>query len=504
MRHRGQRPLTTALWTLGGLTAVFVMLGAGGCSSSPRLGLIASKTEGTGFIELDSGRSFTPFGTNYYDPNTGWPPQVWRQFDPERVAEHFEVITRLGANCARVFLAAATFQPDANTVDEQALAKLDRLIEIARRRGIRLILVGPGAWEGEPPYWQPDRFAGDEALAALDHFWATVGQRYRGEPAIFAWELANEPQIAPWSLPSWAPRWNAWLESKYTNRDGLKAAWGQALGDNEAWGSIEMPEDVASRGDPRLLDWQLFREHLADQWVQRQVRVLRDADPTHLITVGYVQWSYPVIRPGNPSLYSAFNPHRQAEWLDFISIHYYPLMGRPYGSRDYWLSNLTYLQTLLAYCHTGKPVVLSEYGWYGGGAPPGRPHLDEDQQDRWIAAEVEASRRLAHGWLSWPFADTPDATDMAAFGGLVGRNMTWKIWALRFQTYAANLPILPQPMPPLPAFDVSASLTAPVEDLMPMYEQHAQKVKAALEALSPIQPIELRTQEVGMDNTVMP
>ena len=499
MKHRGRCPSTTALWVLTGLGSILLMISAGGCSSSRKMGLIATTAEGNGFVEVTSGRPFVPFGTNYYDPNAGWPPKVWQRFELDSIHEHFEVMSRLGANCARIFLAAATFQPDTHSIDEQALQKLDTLVKIARRAGVRLIVTGPDAWEGEPPYWEPERFTGDEALQALEHFWTVVGQRYRGEPAILAWDLGNEPQM-PWSAPSWGPRWNAWLRSKYADRDDLKAAWGDALGDSEQWGSIEIPEDRARRGDRRLHDWQLFREHLADQWVQRQVQVLREVDPEHLITVGYIQWSYPVIRPGDPSLYSAFNPRRQAEWLDFISIHYYPLMGRPFGSRDNWLRNLAYLQTVLAYCHVGKPVVLGEYGWYGGGAPFNRPYLDEDQQDRWISAEIEASRRFAHGWLSWPFADTPDATDMAVFGGLVGPTMSWKLWALHFRTYATNLAVLPQPAPELPSFDVSASLTAPMEDLMPMYEQHAEAVKAALEGVDSVPAILLITQVVEPDN----
>ncbi len=498
MKYRERRLFVTALWALTGLGSIFLTMGVGGCSSSRKMELIATTAEGNGFVEVTSGRPYVPFGTNYYDPNTGWPPKVWQRFDADSINKHFEVMSQLGVNCARIFLAAATFQPDADTVDEQALQKLDTLVEIARQAGIRLVVTGPGAWEGKPSYWQPERFTGHEALRALEHFWTVVGQRYQGDPAILAWDIGNEPRM-PWSIPSWGPRWNIWLQSRYTDREGLKAAWGDTLADSEPWGRIEMPEDVARRGDRRLHDWQLFREHLADQWVQRQVRALRKVDPEHLITIGYIQWSYPVIRPGDPSLYSAFNPHRQAKWLDFVSIHYYPLMGRPFGSRDNWIRNLAYLQTLLTYCHVGKPVVLQEYGWYGGGAPFNRPHLDEDQQNRWISAEIEASRRLAHGWLSWPFADTPDATDMAIFGGLVKRTMNRKLWAVHFRRYADSLSILPQPAPQLPSLDVSASLTAPVEDLMPMYEKQAEKVKAALETVEPITAIPLQTQVVESD-----
>jgi len=472
-----------------GILAAIVIGSAlgGGCSSSktPKMQLIAVDPNGKGFIERKSKEPFVPFGTNYYDPNTGWPPKVWQQFNPERVTYQFNIMNKLGVNCARVFLAAATFQPDINTINPEALSKLDALIKIARNANVRLILTGPDHWEGSPAYWKPDRYAGENSLKALDNFWRVVGRRYRGEPAILAWDLLNEPEM-PWSIESWGSRWNTWLEAKYVNREGIKAAWQDELGGDELLGAIKAPENKAKQGNPRLLDWQLFREHLADEWVRRQVEVLRKADPTHMITVGYIQWSYPVVRPGDPDLYSAFNPHRQKQWLDFISIHFYPLMGQPFDSKDSWQKNLAYLQTMLAYSQTGLPLVLGEYGWYGGGTPQGRPFLDENQQVRWILAEIEASRRLAQGWLSWPFADTPEATDMSAYGGMTRMNMGYKVWGWWFQAYATRLSALPQPTPTLPSFDTVPSLTTPVNDLPAMFEQYAELVQAALRQAGPL------------------
>ncbi len=54
-------------------------------------------------------------------------------------------------------------------------------------------------------------------------------------------------------------------------------------------------------------------------------------------------------------------------------MHFYPLLGKPLESKEAWDRNLAYLQSTLAYCHVGKPVVLEEFGWYGGGAPRGSP-----------------------------------------------------------------------------------------------------------------------------------
>jgi hypothetical protein len=464
------------------IAAAIVALGlaqTGRAAEQSKMQLVVVTPDGQGFAERDSGRPYIPFGTNYYDPHTGWAPKIWRQFDSEKVREHFRIMRELGVNCARVFLAAATFQPAVDTVDEQSLKKLDSLIEIARESGIRLMLTGPDHWEGWPSYWKPDRFAGENSLQALERFWNIVGKRYRDEPAIFAWDLLNEPEL-PWFIEEWRPLWNAWLVETYGNWDKLKVAWGDELTEKDQWGKVAVAADLPDANNPRLRDWQRFREYLADRWVRRQVEALRKADPTHLVTIGYIQWSYPLVRHGNPGRYSAFNPHRQASLLDFVTIHFYPTLGDPFGSDENWTKNIGYLQAVLAYCHAGKPVVLGEYGWYGGGAVGNQPFLTEEQQARWISAEIEASRALAAGWLSWPFADTPQSTDMSLFGGLVKSDLTVKPWGQRFRAYAANLPQLKQPTPKIPPFDFPNAFTADDKELTRVHQLYVKAVQQAI------------------------
>lgn len=441
-----------------------------------KMELIVVTADGQGFAERDSGRPYIPFGTNYYDPHTGWAPKLWRQFDAEKVRKHFRLMSKLGVNCVRMFLTADSFQPNAKTIDEKSLGKLDTLVKIARERGIRLILTGPDHWEGSPSYWRPDRFAGEEALQALEYFWKTIGQRYKGEPAIFAWDLLNEPHL-PWYVKEWKGPWNAWLKKTYRSWESLKIAWDDELTDADKWGGVTVPENRAGENNPRLHGWQRFREYLADEWVRRQVEALRDADPTHLITVGYIQWSYPLVRPGQPSRYSAFNPHRQGHYLDFLTIHFYPTMGNPFGSKENWRKNLSYLQAVLSYCHIGKPVVLGEYGWYGGGAPQRHPYLSEAKQAQWINAEIEVSRPLADGWLSWPFADSPSSTDISLFAGLVKADLTVKAWGQSFKELAANLSELKQTTPKLPRFNFPNALTAGSEQLDKMHNSYTETIQ---------------------------
>lgn len=443
------------------------------------MGLISVTPDGRGFVERDSGRPYIPFGTNYYDPNTGWAPKLWRQFDAGRVREHFRVMSELGVNCARVFFTAGSFQPTAEAIEEQALTKLDKMVEIAREANVRLILTGPDHWEGQPGYWRPDRFAGEAASEALDRFWDVVGRRYRGEPAIFAWDLLNEPHL-PWFVKQWSPKWNAWLHTAHTDRKTLALAWGDELTDADQWDNVAVPQDRPNAGNPRLGDWQLFREHLADEWVRRQAEAIRRADPTHLVTVGYIQWSYPLIRSGNPGRYAAFNPHRQARWLDFITIHFYPTLGGPFQSQENWQKNISYLQAVLAYCHAGKPVVLGEFGWYGGGAPQHHPYLSEDQQAQWIGHEVEATRSLADGWLSWPFAETPSSGDISLYAGLVKPDLTPKAWGRKFKALSANLPELKKPAAKVPPMVFAEALTADQDRLKQEHQAYAKAIQEAI------------------------
>lgn len=58
----------------------------------------------------------------------------------------------------------------------------------------------------------------------------------------------------------------------------------------------------------------------------------------------------------------------------------------------------------------GLPLVIGEFGWYGGGPLiPGGPPATGDQQARWCRKAVEATSALACGWINWGLYDDPDA-----------------------------------------------------------------------------------------------
>jgi mannan endo-1,4-beta-mannosidase len=108
----------------------------------------------------------------------------------------------------------ASIRPQPGLYLEQGLRGLDRAVVEAKQRGLRLILVLTNyhrAYGGLPAYaaWagrSPDDFFADAAMQGywkeyvtflLDRLNPETGLRYRDEPAIFAWEIANELRCPP-------------------------------------------------------------------------------------------------------------------------------------------------------------------------------------------------------------------------------------------------------------------------------------------------------------------
>jgi hypothetical protein len=397
--------------------------------------------DGRGFVTSE-GRPFVPFGVNYFRPGTGWAPQVWKQFDPEATRRDFARLRELGGNCVRVFLTYGSFYPEPGRLDPEGLAKLDRLLDLAEEAGIYVHPTGPDHWEGLPGWARGDRLADERILRALEECWRLLATRYRGRGVIFAWDLLNEPEVR-WDTPAMRARWNAWLKERYGDAARVREAWGTPDRPNSLE-DVPVPAREAPPGR-ELLDFQHCREAVAVEWTRRQVAAIKSADPDALVTVGLIQWSVPVGIAGAWQ-YSGFRPARVAPWLDFLEVHFYPLATGFYEYRDAEeeLANLAYLDLVVReVARPGKPVVLAEFGWYGGGRPTfneGRhPFASEEQQAQWCRLVVERTAGPACGWLNWGFYDHPGARDVTEWIGLLTADGREKAWARAFRTLARDL-----------------------------------------------------------------
>jgi hypothetical protein len=414
----------------------------------------------------EDGKPFVPWGVNYYRPGTGWAPQIWKQFDPEATRQDFVRMKALGVNCVRVFLTYGSFFMRPETLMKEGLDKFDAFLAIAESSGIYVHPTGPDHWEGTPAWAAGDRIADEHVLRALEVFWTKFAGRYRGRPVIFAYDLRNEPEVS-WDTPAMRTKWNAWLRSHYGSADKAAKAWGVAA-DAMQWGkqAPPLPGDLA---DNRLLhDYQRFRESLALDWTRRQADAVKAADPNALVTVGLIQWSVPALLPGVRH-YSGFRPTSQAKFLDFLEVHFYPLESGFYEYADQQAQqrNLAYLESVVRQVAAAeKPVVLAEFGWYGGGRltiDQGRhPAATEEQQAQWCCRAVRTTRGLAAGWLNWGLCDQPEAGDVSQLTGLLTHSGKPKVWAREFQKLAPSLAgraLSPPVLGPRPVLDWDRCLT---------------------------------------------
>jgi hypothetical protein len=218
-----------------------------------------------------------------------------------------------------------------------------------------------------------------------------------------------------------------------------------------------------------LLDYQRFREDIADEWTRRQVAAIKSADPDALVTVGFIQWSVPALLPGIDR-YAAFRPDRQARFLDFLEIHFYPLDkgSLEYGDPDREQRNLAYLEAVVSQvARPGKPVVVAEFGWYGGGSIPmgkrlSKPGTQQDQA-RWCDSLIQTTAPLASGWLNWGFYDHPQAKDVSVLTGLLTADGKEKAWAVRFRQLSRHYqdhPPASAPLPPRPPLPWDRCITS--------------------------------------------
>lgn len=416
----------------------------------------ASKTS---FRERDTGKPFVSVGLNYFDPQTGWAPKIWQQFDETRVREHLDLVAQQGFNTIRVFITLASFETEAGKLSGDGLPKFRKLLDLCRERGIYVIPTGPELWEGAPVWYGGDRFADERLLTAEESWWREFAGTFAGDPAIMAWDLANEPTVT-WKTPAMHERWNHWLKAKYGTRAKIAEAWklpvdqveqlqeagntGAPAATSPAAGSttdaenagISIPPNKPARGDLKLLDYQRFREHVGGEWVRRMTQAIRSADRNHMVTVGHIQWASPVLLP-SVWHYAGFNLKAETRYVDFTSIHFYPLdHPRPCDSAEGIPANAIYLQAVLHDCSVGKPVMLGEFNWYGGGGLMGSsgwelPEKPVEHQVEWCGELLAVSRGRLCGWLNWAFADTPTSRDISRWSGCWTTDLELKPWGAR-------------------------------------------------------------------------
>jgi len=410
-------PVVAAMLVTGWIMCSIASTLAAAPASKPPLKIRVDRAR-HGFIDA-AGKPFVPFGVSYYRPGTGWAPQLWKQFDAEATRRDFAQLRKQGSSVVRVFVSLGSFYTEPGRLNPEGLAKFDQLLDLADKAGLYVHPTGPDAWEGNPAWTAGLDISDDRWLKALEDYWRLFAARYRGRNTIWSYDLRNEPAIG-WAGPGMSALWDAYRK-------------------NHGQGPVPVPDRKANPPAPYLADYQRFRESLAEKWVARQAAAIRTVDPNALVTVGLIQNSIPAQHVALDQC-AAFRPSVIAKHLDFLELHFYPLAkgAYKYQSAEAETVNLAVLESMARECaKQGLPLVIAEFGWYGGGPlDAGDAPATEEQQAQWCRRLVEVTEPMACGWLNWGMYDHPQAKDVSRLTGLFTVDGKEKAWGRAFSELA--------------------------------------------------------------------
>jgi hypothetical protein len=144
------------------------------------------KPEGLVSIKADKyfegSKEFFPKGVNYYPQKTPW-NLFWKEYDTKVISKDFGIIHKMGFNTVRIFVNYHDFNK--GNIPDERLLQLQDLLDNAEKHKLKVIVT-------------LFDFLGDYSLlnlTASDRHLETILKKFRSHPAVFAWDLKNEPDL---------------------------------------------------------------------------------------------------------------------------------------------------------------------------------------------------------------------------------------------------------------------------------------------------------------------
>jgi hypothetical protein len=290
---------------------------------------------GKTFMFAKSQKPFTPWGVNY--GNNGRLMEDFWEEDWQTLAEDFREIKNIGGNVVRVHLQFGRFMHAPDQPNAAAFAQLRRLLGLAEQTRLYLDITGLACYRpSDTPKWY-DALSDDHRWNAQAVFWRAVADECARSPAVFCYDLMNEP-ISP---------------------AGKREKWysGHLFGGYDFIQYIARDPAGRSRGE------------IAIAWIQKLTAAIREKDPERLVTVGMLPWV-----TGWQHM-SGFVPKEIAPHVDFLSVHIYPKTKQ--GDEA---------PRALHECDVGKALVIEE-------TFPLQCSVGE------LETFLRSSRSVARGWI---------------------------------------------------------------------------------------------------------
>ena len=264
----------------------------------------------------------------YYYPEH-WPREQWERDFANMEKMGFEFVHM--AEFAWAFM-----EPEEGKFD---FKWLDEAVRLAARHNLRVILCTPTP---TPPAWMYEKYPeaylvgaegrrrehgsrGNNALAdpayrrLSERVITEMAKRYGRDPAVWGWQLDNEPQAFPDYSPSAQAAFRDWLRARYKTVDVLNREWGANFWSLKynSFDQVIAPNPTLLYGPSphAVLDFRRFSADHVAQFLNWQAALIRrHAQPSQWITTNYI------------SNIGSADP-RRSDALDFISYTMYPVGG---------------------------------------------------------------------------------------------------------------------------------------------------------------------------------
>ena len=316
-------------------------------ATAENLSHIKVSEDGSHFVRGPASERFVVWGVNYDHDHSGRLLDEYWIDEWKTVVEDFREIKLLGANCVRIHLQLGKFLDAPDKPNTAALAQLAKLIRLAEDTGLYLDLTGLACYhKAAIPAWY-DTLTEENRWKAQAVFWEAVAKTCSHSPAIFCYDLMNEP-ILPGKEPA-----TEWLGGELSGKFFV-----QRIG-------LELKGRT--------------REQVAEAWVNTMVDAIRKHDQRHMVTVGVIPWVL-VFGAGKPIFHSSNVGAR----LDFVAVHFYPKKGEVEKA----------VKALKAY-EVGKPLLIEEMFPLGC-----------SQEE--LGEFIHQSSEIADGWVSFYWGATAD------------------------------------------------------------------------------------------------
>jgi hypothetical protein len=386
-------------------------------------------------FETADGTPITPLGGNILNDQHPGQGTLFQNFDADDVDRRLGLMAEIGLNCLRQAIGVNEVFDAQSGLKAEGMKNWDTFIRLAEKHGIYLMPVG--GYLGGNDWFDVERLADNgRALDESCAFWEAFCSHYANHPAIWAWDLRNE--LLYWEEQHLVvggetdaarignmlrDAWPQWLETRYGTTETMNRVYGKSYSS-----FADVPGVIKFVENPFDLATSDFRNYLNDRgyaWCKRQCDVIRSVAPGHMIVSGNNAWlAY------GQDLFLANGFHNRAlhDLFDFVTFHPYPAVECTPESRGDPLNGGDAMTSWLSCCigtarmdHYGKPVVVQEFGWYGGGTSRflcDLPYRSEQEHAEYTRMLTEALIPHVNGFINWPTFDMPEANDISNHGGI--------------------------------------------------------------------------------------